>query len=81
MRSTIECFGKIEIYCVHKSSRHCGINALIKIDNNCVIVDLLFMKRYCFDDKRFSALMWVIIESLAKGSINLHTIDVKLMGL
>ena len=39
------------------------------------------MKPYCFDDKRFSALMWVIIEFLTKESINLHTIEIKLMGL
>ena len=44
-------------------------------------MDLPFMKPYCFDDKRFSALMWVIIESSTKDSINLHTIDVKLMSL
>ena len=39
------------------------------------------MKPYCFDDKRFSALMWVIIIFLTKESINLHIIDIKLMGL
>ena len=39
------------------------------------------MKPYCFDEKRFSALMWVIIEFLTKESINLHTIEIKLMGL
>ena len=38
------------------------------------------MKPYCFDDKRFSALMWVINDFLTKESINLHTIDIKLMG-
>ena len=54
---------------------------LSRSGNSCVVVDLPFMKPYCFDDKMFSALMWVIIESLTKDSINLHTIDVKLMGL
>ena len=39
------------------------------------------MKPYCFDDKKISALMWVINESSTKDSINLHTIDVKFMGL
>ena len=54
---------------------------LSRSGNSCVVVDLPFMKPYCFDDKMFSALMWVIIKSLTKDSINLHTIDVKLMGL
>ena len=39
------------------------------------------MKQYCFDGKKFLILMWVIIESLTKDSINFHTIDVKLIGL
>ena len=39
------------------------------------------MKPYCFDDKKYSAFMWVIIESLTKDLINLDKTDVKLTGL
>ena len=39
------------------------------------------MKPYCFDDKKYSAFMWVIIESLTKDLINLDKTDVNLTGL
>ena len=54
---------------------------LSRSGNNCVVVDLPFMKPYCFDGKMLSALIYVIIESLTKDWINLHTIDIKLVGL
>ena len=49
---------------------------LSRWDNNGVMMDLPVIKPYCFDDKRFSSLMWVIIESLTNDFIDLHTIDV-----
>ena len=57
-------------------------NSYVIITLSCSLrVDLPFIKPCCLVDKRFWAFMWIIIDSIREDSINLHTVDIKLMGL
>ena len=82
MRNTIECLCKVQLYYIYSTPPANIISMhLSKYDNNCVAMDCPFMKPYFLVNKRFVTLMWLIINSLTKDSINVHTIDVTLIVL
>lgn len=54
---------------------------LSRYANNCGMVDCPFMKPYCLINKRSSTFISLIVNSLRKDSVNVHTLDVTLMAL